>query len=264
MRLSTLLILLVSLVASKQLQKKEEDRRELLVVTITVACVAAVVGGVASAATAHALNAAGQAQVPPPAQQVNVQVNNVQVNINLVYDQTSGRWIQGPNTAGSARRLLASSGDATVACPVTALRLPVAQVDGQYRVPDSLANLNPTGQKGCLWWISQAAVKAKLTSLAPMKCLEIIEKAKSSVTSKVDEKNGSGKQKTSTSTSTSNSGNPKLVQATQKVEIFPKFNWQVLGVALFGVALLLASCFASSQQKEVDLYFPLQENVDEF
>jgi len=276
MRFSILLSIFVSIVvySKQQLQKEEEeDRRELMLLggvgevvgTILLVCVLGpAVTGAAGASMTWALNAYGQAQV-----------TNTRSDIYL----ENGRY--GRRFRGSARRLLASGADSgTGACPADNLRLPVeiTIVDSgviSYRVPDSMANIDTTG---CSFWWGTYAKKFNLGPLAPPKCLENKLKSAQTVTQTaiVKRKVATSDNKPGPAVMHSKEPtiykDPKLVQgeavqtkpvlAAQKVQNFP--TWQLWGVMVIAVVLLLVTCFASSQQKEVDVYSPLKQNVDEF
>jgi len=192
--------------------------------------------------------------------------------------------------SGHQKKAAADSG--TGACPADHLRLPVESIVDNgvtsYRVPDSMANLDT---KGCSFWWGTYAKKFNLGPLAPPKCLENKLKAAQTVT-----QTATVKRKVATS---DNKPGPAVmhsmgldngigaatiykeptiykdpglvqgeavqgrpVQAAQKVQNFP--TWQLWGVMVIAAVLLLVTCFASSQQKEVDVYSPLKQNVDEF
>jgi len=187
---------------------------------------------------------------------------------------------------GSARRLLASGADSETGsvCEEHHLRLPVEPVViptqrtsrdlssvTSYRVPDSMANIEP---EDCRFWSGELAKKFNLGPLAPPTCLEnqlkpaqtVAQTAAQTATSKLHPSlrmiTPDNKYKPGVGAVTFSKDDPGRVQAAQKVQNFP--TWQLWGVVVIAVVLLLVTCFASSQQKEVDVYSPLKQNVDEF
>jgi len=240
-----------------------------------------------------ALNARGLIEVAQSRTYVHIQLSN----------PPDRRWIATgrpsplPIEDSTARRLLASrdvidkssnsghqkkaaADSGTGACPAGHLRLPVISIVDSasgvtsYRVPDSMANIDT---KGCSFWWGTYAKKFNLGPLAPPKCLENKLKSAQTVT-----QTAIVKRKVATSDNKPGPAvmqptiykDPKLVQgeavqaepvqpvlAAQKVQNFP--TWQLWGVMVIAVVLLLVTCFASSQQKEVDVYSPLKQNVDE-
>jgi len=213
-----------------------------------------------------------------------------------------GLWIRLFTNLGSARRLLASDirpggpnfdggigitkthkleiqhygvDSGTGPCPEDHLRLPVEPVVQSgvtsYRVPNSMANVEP---EDCSFWWGTLAKKFNLGPLAPPKCLEnqltpdqkaaqiAAQTATSKLPSSLRMRTSDNKYIPGVGAVPFSQDDPGRVRAAQKVQNFP--TWQLWGVVVIAVVLLLVTCFASSQQKEVDVYSLLKQNVDEF